>query len=133
MVRNKRIFAVTLLLLVGASVAPRDMLPVTEPVAAEQGKPDGHSKVLSIGFDSSSRACQGYYTGKLFDESAIRNLIRKTKQGGFDEVYWRLSICGRVNYRSKVMTRIDGDRLTDPSFSTSPSSTPPTRGSRTSS
>lgn len=45
----------------------------------------------------------------LYDEDRIRTLLEKCKANGFSAVMWRTSVCGKVAYRSKVMTVFDAE------------------------
>jgi len=45
----------------------------------------------------------------LYDEDKIRSLLKKCKANGFSAVMWRTSVCGKVAYRSKVMTVFDAE------------------------
>lgn len=74
-------------------------------------------KALAIGVDYADQIAVGYAKGYLYNEPRIRGLIRTFRRFGFGEVYWRVSAVGTVTYRSKVMTPMDGARLTNPSFS----------------
>src|SRR5262245_24245358 len=84
--------------------------PVASPAASDR-------KVLAIGVDYADMIYHGYLGGYLYNAEKIRNLMQMLKEGGMDEVYWRVSAVGLVTYPSKVMTVMDGSRLTDRGFS----------------
>src|SRR2546427_561582 len=86
-----------------------------EPV--EVGSVPSKSKTLAIGVDYADLLINGYEGGYLFNEPKIRGLIRSANNAHFDEVYWRVSIIGKVTYRSKVMTVLGGANLSNPGWS----------------
>jgi len=65
-------------------------------------------KVIAVGVDYNDQVVIGYEEGYLYDEPRIRQLIRAIKSAGTNEVYWRVSLIGKVTYRSKVMPVMDG-------------------------
>ena len=66
------------------------------------------SKVLALGVDYNDQVVIGYRGGYLYNEPKIRELIQTAKKAGFDEIYWRVSVIGKVSYRSRVMSVMDG-------------------------
>ncbi|MEW6097551.1 MAG: family 10 glycosylhydrolase [bacterium] len=49
----------------------------------------------------------GFYK-RLYNEKRIEYLLRKCKQVGANTIFWRVSVCGKVAYHSKVRTVFDG-------------------------
>ena len=45
----------------------------------------------------------------LYDEGRIERLIAKCAAEDFDTLHWRISVCGKVAYHSKVATVFDAD------------------------
>lgn len=44
----------------------------------------------------------------LYDEKRIENLVRQCRDQGVDILFWRLTVCGKTAYPSKVETVFDG-------------------------
>ena len=79
----------------------------SSPAGAEQPK-GGKKKTIAVGVDFNDQVVIGYNEGYLYNEPKIRELIRAIKGGGVDEVYWRVSVIGKVSYPSKVISVMDG-------------------------
>ncbi|HIE03332.1 MAG TPA: hypothetical protein EYP61_01095 [Candidatus Latescibacteria bacterium] len=45
----------------------------------------------------------------LYDRERIKRLIARCAEEDFDALHWRVSVCGKVAYHSKVMTVFDGE------------------------
>jgi len=63
-------------------------------------------KQLLLGIDVADQFRIGFENGYLYDESRMRQLVRRCADMGFDTLYWRVSATGQVTYRSKVRTVI---------------------------
>jgi len=79
-----------------------------------QSKPDapgrsGHTPfIMNVDFFDQC-ACAWERNEGLYGEERIRGLLEKCKDHGFSAVMWRTSVCGKVAYRSRVMTVFDGE------------------------
>ncbi len=62
------------------------------------------SKQLLLGIDVADQFRIGYENGYLYDESHLRQLVRRCADIGLDTIYWRVSATGQVTYHSKVRT-----------------------------
>lgn len=49
----------------------------------------------------------GFYK-RLYNENRIEYLLRKCKEIGAKTIFWRVSVCGKVAYHSRVATIFDG-------------------------
>ncbi|HOM98979.1 MAG TPA: hypothetical protein PLM33_01860 [Acidobacteriota bacterium] len=79
-------------------------------IAGQDSRSSG-KKTLALGVDYNDQVVHGYLGGYLYNEPKIRELIQTARKAGFDEIYWRVSVIGKVTYRSKVMTVLDGKGL----------------------
>ena len=78
-------------------------------------------KQVILGVDYGDQIQLGYWQGELYGEKRIRNLIHLAAKAGINTIYWRVSAIGKVTYRSKVCTILDG---TEVPKENGPSSTP---------
>jgi hypothetical protein len=49
----------------------------------------------------------GFYK-RLYNEKRIEHLLNKCKQIGAKTIFWRVSVCGKVAYHSRIMSIFDG-------------------------
>jgi len=73
---------------------------------AESQEKRGKRVILHV--DYADQIHLGYWQGELYGEKRIRNLIRLAANAGITTIYWRVSAVGKVTYRSKVCTILDG-------------------------
>ena len=50
-----------------------------------------------------------FYFKRAVTEEDIKNLLLRAKKAGFDRINWRLSVCGKLAYYTKVGHRFDGE------------------------
>ena len=98
------------LLLVAPLLAPPALLSQNQSGSEHRGK------ALALGVDYADQVHHGGHFGYIYNEPKIRDLVRTAKRAGIDEIHWRVSAVGVVTYRSKVMTVMDGSRLSNPNF-----------------
>jgi len=68
-------------------------------------------KEVILGVDYGDHIYLGYWQGELYGEKRIRNLIRLIANTGITTIYWRVSAVGKVTYRSKICTVLDGTNM----------------------
>ncbi|HHV63430.1 MAG TPA: hypothetical protein GXX51_12460 [Firmicutes bacterium] len=48
-----------------------------------------------------------YYSDELYDKARIDNFVRRCAEHGYDRLLWRLSVCGKSAYPTRVRTVFD--------------------------
>ena len=72
----------------------------------------------TLNIDYYDLVCQGGPPGtpEFYDERRIEQLLAKSAEEGFDRVIWRLSVCGKEAYYTKVRTPFDWAEPHDPNY-----------------
>ena len=67
-------------------------------------------KQVIMNVDFHSQCWEAYSReGALYNDARIERLCEECAHNGVDTLFWRLSVCGKVAYHSKVCTVFDGE------------------------